>query len=133
LTSHKDLKPTIDAAASTATKLVFKLQAPAGLGRSSHDVWVKTAGGESAKLKLYADDLAPITTTAADFKSGPVQIAKLPASVWGTLTETGQHDAYRFTAKAGEELVLDLAVAQVGSVAKSPTLEIVDANRTVLA
>jgi hypothetical protein len=28
--------------------------------------------------------------------------------------------------------VLDLAVAQVGSVAKSPTLEIVDANRTVL-
>jgi hypothetical protein len=132
LTSHKDLKPTIDAAASTATKLVFKLQAPAALGRSSHDVWVKTAGGESAKLKLYADDLAPITTTAADFKNGPVQIAQLPASVWGTLTETGQHDAYRFTAKAGEELVLDLAVAQVGSAAKSPTLEIVDANRTVL-
>jgi hypothetical protein len=132
LTSHKDLKPTIDAAASTATKLVFKLQAPAALGRSSHDVWVKTAGGESAKLKVYADDLAPITTTAADFKSGPVQIAQLPASVWGTLTETGQHDAYRFTAKAGEELVLDLAVAQVGSAAKSPTLEIVDANRTVL-
>lgn len=132
LTSHKDLKPTIDAATSTATKLVFKLQAPAALGRSSHDVWVKTAGGESAKLKLYADDLAPITTSAADFKSGPVQIAQLPASVWGTLTETGQHDAYRFTAKAGEELVLDLAVAQVGSAAKSPTLEIVDANRTVL-
>ena len=132
LTSNKDLKPLIDAAASTATKLVFKLQAPAGLGRSSHDVWVKTAGGESAKLKLYADDLTPITTTAADFKSGPVQIAKLPASVWGTLTQTGQHDSYRFTAKAGEELVLDLAVAQIGSAAKSPTLEIIDANRTVL-
>jgi hypothetical protein len=133
LTSNAALKPIVDAAASTATKVVFKLQAPAGLGRGSHDVWVKTAGGESAKLKLYADDLAPITTTAADFKIGLVQIAKLPASVWGTLTETGQHDAYRFTAKAGEELVLDLAVAQVGSVAKSPTLEIVDANHTVLA
>lgn len=133
LTSNAELKPVIDTAASTATKVVFKLQAPAELGRGSHDVWVKTAGGESAKLKLYADDLAPITTSAADFKNGPVQIAKLPASVWGTLTETGQHDAYRFTAKAGEELVLDLAVAQVGSVAKSPTLEIVDANHTVLA
>lgn len=133
LTSHAELKPVIDAAASSATKVVFKLQAPAGLGRGSHDVWVKTPSGESAKLKLYADDLAPITTSAADFKNGPVQIAKLPASVWGTLTETGQHDAYRFTAKAGEELVLDLAVAQVGSVAKSPTLEIVDSNHTVLA
>jgi hypothetical protein len=133
LTSNAQLKPIIDVAASTATKVVFKLQAPAGLGRGSHDVWVKTPSGESAKLKLYADDLAPITTTAADFKNGPVHIAKLPASVWGTLTETGQHDAYRFTAKAGEELVLDLAVAQVGSVAKSPTLEIVDANHAVLA
>ena len=133
LTSNAALKPVIDAAASTATKVVFKLQAPAGLGRGSHDVWVKTPTGESAKLKLYADDLAPITTSAADFKNGLVQIAKLPASVWGTLTETGQHDAYRFTAKAGEELVLDLAVAQVGSVAKSPTLEIVDSNHTVLA
>lgn len=133
LTSNAALKPVVDAAASTATKVVFKLQAPVGLGRGSHDVWVKTPSGESAKLKLYADDLAPITTTAADFKNGPVQIAKLPASVWGTLTETGQHDAYRFTAKAGEELVLDLAVAQVGSVAKSPTLEIVDSNHTVLA
>ena len=133
LTSNAALKPVIDATASTATKVVFKLQAPAGLGRGSHDVWVKTASGESAKLKLYADDLAPVTTSAADFKNGPVQIAKLPASIWGTLTETGQHDAYRFTAKAGEELVLDLAVAQVGSVAKSPTLEIVDSNRTVLA
>lgn len=133
LTSNAALKPVIDVAASTATKVVFKLQAPAGLGRGSHDVWVKTPTGESAKLKLYADDLAPITTIAADFKNGPLQIAKLPASMWGTLTETGQHDAYRFTAKAGEELVLDLAVAQVGSVAKSPTLEIVDSNRTVLA
>lgn len=133
LTSHKDLKPLIDATAGSDTKLVFKLHAPAGLGRGSHDVWVKTAGGESAKLKLYADDLAPITTTAADFKNGPVRIARLPASVWGTLTETGQHDAYHFMAKAGEELVLDLAVGQVGSMAKSPTLEIVDANHTVLA
>jgi hypothetical protein len=133
LTSNAQLKPVIDIASSTATKVVFKLQAPAGLGRGSHDVWVKTPIGESAQLKLYADDLAPITTSAADFKKGPVQIDKLPASVWGTLTETGQHDAYRFTAKAGEELVLDLAVAQVGSVAKSPTLEIVDANHTVLA
>lgn len=133
LTSNAALKPVVDAVASTATKVVFKLQAPAGLGRGSHDVWVKTPTGESAKLKLYADDLAPITTSATDFKNGPVQIAKLPASVWGTLTETGQHDAYRFTAKAGEDLVLDLAVAQVGSVAKSPTLEIVDANHTVLA
>jgi hypothetical protein len=132
LTSHADFKPVVDAAASTATKVVFKLEASVKLGRGSHDVWVKTATGESAKLKVYADDLAPQTRTAADFKSGPVKVAALPASLWGTLTETGQHDAYLFTAKAGEELVLDLAITEVGSAAKSPTLEIMDGSGSVL-
>lgn len=133
MTSHAELKPVIDTAASTATKIVFKLKTPANLGRNAFEVWAKTAAGETAKLKLHADDIAPTTTTAADFKNGPVKVAKLPASLWGTLSETGQHDAYLITAKAGEELVLDLAVAQIGSAAKSPTLEIIDANRTVLA
>jgi hypothetical protein len=133
LTSHAELKPVIDTAASTATKLVFTLKTPASLGRNAFEVWAKTAAGETAKLKLHADDIAPTTSTAADFKNGPVKVAKLPASLWGTLSETGQHDAYLITAKAGEELVLDLAVAQIGSAAKSPTLEIIDLNRTVLA
>ncbi|MCX6857593.1 MAG: PPC domain-containing protein [Verrucomicrobia bacterium] len=132
LTSHADVKPMIDAAASTATKVVVKLNTPAKLPRGSHDVWIKTASGESTKLKVYADDLAPQTTIAADFKGGPVKVAKLPASLWGTLTETGQHDAYLFTAKAGEELVLDLAISEVGSAAKAPTLEIIDGSGAVL-
>ncbi len=132
LTSHADIKPVIDVAASTATKVVFKLQTPEKLGRGSHDVWVKTASGETSKLKVYADDLSPQTRTAADFKGGPVKVAKLPASLWGTLTETGQHDAYLFTAKAGEELVFDLAISEVGSAAKAPTLEIMDGSGIVL-
>ena len=127
------LKPAVDAAASSPRKLVFKVKVPADLPRGGYEVSARTAQGETEKVKLYVDDIAPTTSTAADFKSGPVVVAKLPASLWGTLTEIGQHDAYRFTAKAGEELVLDLAVAQVGSTAKSPTLEIMDTKRTVLA
>lgn len=133
MTSHAELKPVINTDASTATKIVFTLKTPANLGRNAFEVWAKTAAAETAKLKLHADDIAPTTSTAADFKNGPVKVAKLPASLWGTLSETGQHDAYLITAKAGEELVLDLAVAQIGSAAKSPTLEIIDMNRTVLA
>ncbi|MDZ4401649.1 c-type cytochrome domain-containing protein [Prosthecobacter sp.] len=127
------LKPAVDAAASSPTKLVFKVKVPADLPRGGYEVSARTAQGETAKVKLFADDIAPTTSTAADFKAAPVVVANLPASLWGTLTEIGQHDAYRFTAKAGEELVLDLAVAQIGSTAKSPTLEIMDTNRTVLA
>jgi WD40 repeat protein/mono/diheme cytochrome c family protein len=127
------LKPVVETAASSPTKLVFKVKVPADLPRGGYEVSARTAQGETAKVKLFADDIVPTTSTAADFKAAPVVVAKLPASLWGTLTEIGQHDAYRFTAKAGEELVFDLGIAQVGSTAKSPTLEIMDTNRTVLA
>lgn len=133
IASHPGLKVQLAKQSIKAISARLKITAGADVPRGTYEVWLKNASGESAKLKVYADEIQPTVTKAADFKNGPVQIAKLPASVWGTLTETGQHDAYRFTAKAGEELVLDLAVAQVGSVAKSPTLEIVDSNHTVLA
>lgn len=126
------LKPTLDTA-SSPTKLVFKIKVPADLPRGGYEVSVRTAQGETAKVKLFADDIAATTSTAADFKDAPVVVARLPASLWGTLMEIGQHDAYRIHAMAGEELVLDLAVAQVGSTAKSPALEIMDTNHTVLA
>ncbi len=122
-----------DLMASSSTQLVTYVNVPADMPRGGYEVFARTSQGETEKVKLYADDITPTTSTVADFKAAPVAIAKLPASLWGTLTEIGQHDAYRFTAKAGEELVLDLAVAQVGSTAKAPTLEIMDTNRTVLA
>ena len=133
MASHSGLKVQVAKKSIKATSARLRITAGADVPRGAYDVWLKNASGESARLKVYADDPQPTVTKALDFKGAPVSLASLPASVWGALTETGQHDAYRFTAKAGEELVLDLAVAQVGSVAKSPTLEIVDANRIVLA
>ncbi len=133
MASHPGLKVQIAKSSIKPTTARVKITASADVPRGTHEVWLKNATGESAKMKIYADDLAPTITQAADFKAAPVNVAQLPASLWGTLTEIGQHDAYRFKAKAGEELVLDLAVAQIGSVAKAPTLEIMDTNHTVLA
>lgn len=131
MAAHPGLQLVKSSIKETSARL--RITADSGVPRGAHDIWLKGPGGDSVKLKIYADDLAPMVTKAADFKNAPVAIAKLPASLWGTLTEIGQHDAYRITAKAGEELVFDLAVAQIGSKAKSPTLEIMDANRSVLA
>lgn len=133
LASHAGLKVELIKSSVKPTTARVKITATAEVPRGAYEVWLKTAAGESARMKIYADDLAPTITQASDFKAAPVSIASLPASIWGTLTEIGQHDAYRFKAKAGEELVLDLAVAQVGSMAKSPAIEIMDTNRTVLA
>ncbi|MFM2166317.1 MAG: hypothetical protein RIS79_688 [Verrucomicrobiota bacterium] len=133
MASHPGLKVQVAKESVKATSARLHITAGVEVPRGAYDVWLKNAAGESARLKVYADELQPTVTKAADFKSGPVKVAKLPASLLGTLSETGQHDAYLITAKAGEELVLDLAVAQIGSAAKSPTMEIIDLNRTVLA
>lgn len=133
MASHAGLKVQIVKSSIKPTAARLKITASADVPRGAHDVWIKNATGESARMKVHADDIAPTITKAADFKAAPVSVAQLPASLWGTLTETGQHDAYRITAKAGEDLVLDLAVTQVGSTAKAPTLEIMDMNQTVLA
>lgn len=120
-------------AGGTAMQAAIKVTAAAEVPRAAYDLWLTNSVGASAKLKVYVDDLAPTVTTAADFKNGAVSVPKLPASLWGTLTETGQHDAYRFHAQAGDDLVFDLSAAQVESKAKTPTLEIFDAAGTVLA
>lgn len=127
------LKAGSDLMTSSSTQLVTYVNVPADLPRGGYEVSARTAQGETEKVKLFVDDIAPTTFAAADFKAAPVVVAKLPASLWGTLMEIGQHDAYRIHAKAGEELVLDLAVAQIGSTAKSPALEIMDTNHRVLA
>lgn len=133
MASHPGLQVQVAKQSVKATSARLRITASTEVPRGAYEVWLKNATGESARMKIYADEIKPTITKAADFKEAPVSLASLPASVWGVLTETGQHDAYRITAKAGQELVLDLAVAQVGSAAKSPTLEIVDAKRTVLA
>ena len=131
--SHPGLIGVIAKSSIKPTAARVKITAAGDVPRAAYDVWLRSPGGDSAKLKIYIDDLAVSVTRATDFQAGPVQISKLPASIWGTLTEIGQHDAYSIHAKKGEEIVFDLSVAQIGSTAKSPTIEIMNTARTVLA
>ncbi len=131
--SNPGLQLTLAKSSIKPTTARLKIATSPDLARGSYDIWLKNAGGESTKLQIYADDIAPTSTKAADFVKGPVEVTGLPAALWGTMTEIGQHDIYRIHAKSGEELVFDLGVSQVGSTAKSPALEILDLQRNVLA
>lgn len=133
MVSHSGIKAQLAKNSVKPTTARLKITADPEVPRGAYEVWLKNAAGESARMKIYADDIAPTVSKAADFANGAVQVTALPASLWGTLTEIGQHDAYQFKAKAGEGLVFDLAVAQIGSKAKSPTVEILDAQHNVLA
>ncbi|SKA96410.1 WD domain-containing protein, G-beta repeat-containing protein [Prosthecobacter debontii] len=117
----------------SANQLRVRATAAATLKRGTYEAWLKTHQGETARIKLYADNLPPVRHAAALFKQGPVSLSALPASLWGTLSETGQQDVYRIQATGGEELVFDLAVQQVGSTMKSPRLEILDEALNILA
>lgn len=132
MTNHPGLTADLVKDSVKPTQAVIKASASAETKRGSYDLWVSNAAGNSARLKIYVEDQPLHITTHADFKQGAVALPKLPATVWGTLKEIGQHDSYRFHARAGERLVFDLAAAQVASKAKTPMLEIVDTNGTTL-
>ncbi|WP_133793583.1 c-type cytochrome domain-containing protein [Prosthecobacter fusiformis] len=131
--SHPDIQGIIVKSSIQPNQLRIKTSAPATLPRGAYEVWITTQQGETARMKLYADDLPATVSMPEHFKEGPFAITQLPASVWGKLVETGQQDVYQITVKAGEELVFDLAVQQVGSTALSPRLEILDPSLNVLA
>ena len=133
LFSHPEIKGVIVANSIEPTQLRIRATAPATLPRGAYELWLKTTHGETTKMKVYADDLSPVSTNATTFQNGPMTVSQLPGSLWGTLAETGQQDVYQINVKAGEELVFDLAVQQIGSTAKSPRLEILDTALNVLA
>lgn len=130
--SHSSLRGEVIKASIKPTECQVRITSGTDLPRGSYEMWLTTALGSSAKLKLHADDLAPVFTSSMSFQNGHLKVEKLPASRWGTLTQTGQQDVYQFNAQADEELVFDLAVQQVGSAAKSPRLEILDTAFNVL-
>lgn len=120
----------IAGAKPTAAKV--RVTADATVPRGAYDIWLSSAGGESAKTKIFVDDLHTLATRAADFKNGPLELP-LPASVWGALTEVGQQDQFRFRVKKNETVVFDLGIKTIESKALTPTLTLLDASGNVLA
>lgn len=105
----------------TAQGGVLTVVAAKDVPRGAMDVSVITAKGESAKLKLHADDLPQGAGTA------------LPRNAWGTLSATGQQDQHKFHAQAGQTIVLDLAAKRLDSKALNLMLEVLGSDGKPLA
>lgn len=103
----------------------LKVTAAADLARGSYELSVKSAGGESARVKLHVDDLRQATD--------PAQTETLPVSFWGTLEQPGKPVEFSFNAVAGQNLVCDLAAERLGSKALNAMLTLLDARGRVLA
>jgi hypothetical protein len=103
----------------------LKVTAAPDLARGSYELSVKSAAGESARVKLHVDDLRQATD--------PTKTETLPVSFWGTLEQPGKPVEFSFNAVAGQNLVCDLAAERLGSKALNAMLTLLDARGRVLA
>ncbi|PHX93853.1 MAG: hypothetical protein CK546_08005, partial [Pedosphaera sp.] len=103
----------------------LKVTAAADLTRGSYELSVKSAGGESARVKLHVDDLRQATD--------PAKTETLPVSFWGTLEQPGKAAEFSFSGVAGQNLVCDLAAERLGSKAVNSILTLLDERGRVLA
>lgn len=87
--------------------VMFSVKPQTDEPRGPWEVSVTTASGESARVKLWVDDLPQMVTNHA--------LPAEPVSVWGTMQKPGQTDDFTFTAKAGQTLVFDLAARSLGA------------------
>jgi hypothetical protein len=87
--------------------------------------------GVSNVLRFAVSSLPEVTDQEPN-EPGAAQTVKLPAGISGTLGKSGDVDAYRFQARAGEEMVFQLIARPLGSRLDS-VLRLVDARGAVIA
>lgn len=102
----------------------LKVTAALDLARGSYELSVKSAAGESARVKLHVDDLRQASV--------PAKTETLPVSFWGTLEQPGKPVEFSFTGGAGQNLVCDLAAERLGSKALNAMLTLLDERGRVL-
>ncbi|HYR59218.1 MAG TPA: WD40 repeat domain-containing protein, partial [Chthoniobacteraceae bacterium] len=128
--SNAGISATVASVDAKGASAELAIVADAKVPRTQVEVSVVTPAGESAKKKLLVDYLSQIVAPA---DARPVALEKLPVNVWGTLAATGQQDSFHFTAKKDQTIVFDLAAKRIESKAQTPRIEILDANRKLLA
>ena len=110
------------AASRDASGLYVDLTPSAEEERGPWEVSISAPTGDSARLKLWIDDLPQTRET---------RIPSLPIAAWGVLDTPGKSAEFTFTAKAGTTLIADLSGRSIGA-AGAFTLRLFDENGQVL-
>ena len=114
-------------AATNAHEARATVEADVTLPRGAYELSVHGPGGESGKVKIFVDDLRQIEEAQA------TNVVQLPISFWGALDTSGDVDEFRFEAKAGLTIVLDLSVRSIGSKIQNGYITLLDEDGAGLA
>ncbi len=100
--------------------------------RGAYQVKVHTAGGASAPVTLWVDDLPQLAETEPNSSVASASAIDLPSGVWGALETLGDEDHFSFVARAGQTMVFDVAMQRVGG-AGDAVLTLLDEHGRVVA
>ncbi len=123
--TNPDLR-VLSRSATSANEIQILVEASLKTPRGEYELSVQSSGGESAKVKVYVDNLPQLSEATA------TNVITLPAGIWGAIDTPGDSDSFDFEAKAGQTVVLELAVKSIGSKLANGFLTLLDSRGSVL-
>jgi WD40 repeat protein len=123
---------TAKISAGSPQKVEAEVTFPADTLAGVYQLGLKTAGGKTASLPFTVDPFPQVTETEPNDSPMTGQKVTLPVTVVGAAGKPGETDYYRFEAKAGEQVGVQVLTAAVGSKLE-PVLVLSDAAGEVVA
>lgn len=105
---------TAELLAAEAGSVRLKLTAAADAAVGKRELRVIGPTGVSNPLTLFISHYPPVQEVEPNNERSGPQDVRLPAVLIGTIDQPGDVDLYRFEAKAGERLVIEVAAAREG-------------------
>jgi WD40 repeat protein len=115
-----------------AFSLALDVTAAADAAPGAYPLTVKAPAGASGPISFIVDRFNPIMESEPNDSPRTGQTIMLPATVVGAIGRAGDGDYYRFEAKAGQEIGVQLLTAAVGSKLE-PILELIGPDDRVVA
>ncbi|MBY0524100.1 MAG: hypothetical protein K2R98_11915 [Gemmataceae bacterium] len=115
----------------TATSVQADVTFPATTPAGNYSLALKTAGGQTSAVAFIVDRFAPVPEQEPNESPSTGQKIDLPVSIAGTLGRAGDVDYFRFDAKAGQQVGVQIVV--VGAAKLDPMLILTDAGGQVLS
>jgi len=131
LGAQAELAPGMANNGKEAGKVTYRITLPATLSVGIAMVRVATDKGVSNPRLLLVDDLEATADNGTNKTVAAAQELKLPCAIEGAC-EAESFDFYKFSAKAGQRVAIDVYAKRLGS-ALDPTIRLLDAAGRTLA
>ena len=109
-----------------------ELTVPATTPPGSYKFQLKTTAGATAEVPVIVDAYDAVPEKDAGESPATGQKITLPTTIAGSLDRTGDVDFYRFEAKKGQQLGVQIVTATIGSKVE-PALQLIDLSGRVLS